>query len=151
MTERDLLLKLRADVARLAVEGKAHVRGDSAADADLHVTAEVREQLTGPIDGSNRTFYSTRIPIRDAAAIPLLVLRGLPKAEGDGWTQSGLVWWLTTAPKTDGFTDARPIAIYRCDPRAEIVEFDPALSIYDDQKPRRRRPIDDGDREFAAL
>ena len=147
MTERQVLLELRARVAKLAADGLRHVRADSAHDADLHVGAEIREQLSGSIDGGNRAFFSTRIPTRDGA-IPLIVLRGLTLAESaKSFTNSGLAWWLAEAPETE---DERPIGIYRCDPRAAIAEFDPALAIDDEPRPRRRRPIDDG-RDLAAL
>lgn len=139
--------RLRERVSLLALDGKVHSRAEAALDADLHVGAEIREQLEGAIDGSNRTFRSTKIPTRDGA-IPLAVLRGLTLAESaKSFTNSGLAWWLAEAPETE---DERPIGIYRCDPRAAIAEFDPALAIDDEPRPRRRRPIDDG-RDLAAL
>ena len=149
MTERDLLLQLRARVSRLTAEGLRHIRAASARDADLHVGAEIREQLSGSIDGSNRTFFSTRVPTRDGA-IPLIVLRGLTLAESaKSFTNSGLAWWLAEAPEAE---DERPIGIYRCDPRADVAPFDDALAIDDTEpRPRRRRPIDDAGREFAGL
>jgi hypothetical protein len=147
MTERQVLLALRERVALLAGEVGAHVRDPAGEFADLHVAAEIREELSGPIDGDNRTFFSTRIPLRDASSIPLLVIRGLTYAEGDEWTQSGLAWWLAAAPEVDQFTDARPIAIYRCDPRLDVAAEEPFhLEDFDDDRRRRRRPpIDEYD------
>ena len=143
--------RLRERVSLLALDGKVHSRAEAALDADLHVGAEIREQLEGAIDGSNRTFRSTKIPTRDGA-IPLAVLRGLTLAESaKSFTNSGLTWWLAEAPETD---DERPVAIYRCDPRLDVGDFDPALALDDElgREPRRRRPtLDDPATEWAGI
>lgn len=152
VTERQLLLSLRERVARLVVEGKVHTRSDQAPDADLHVGAEIRELLTGAVDGTNRIFYSTRVPATDPTAIPILVLRGLTLSYGSGFIQAGRTWWLTEAPETTGFADAQPIAIYRCDPRASVAGYDPSV-MWRRMSSRRtpRKPMATRPRTFKPI
>ena len=139
MTEREALMRLRATVARWAIDGKRHIRSDRGEDADLHVGAEVRELLTGDIDGSNKIFYSSRVPIADPAAIPVLSFRGLTYTRGNGFAQAGIAWWFDEAPSTEGFTDARPFVMYRCDPRAPVTGFDALIMRRPTHAPKKKR------------